>query len=152
MKTAIVGIGNSLMKDDGVGVHVARALADLPLPIGVEVIDAGTDPDVAFDVEHAERVIVVDAARGGEAPGTVYRFRHGVDVDPDGERRMCHEVGFLQTLRDIATTGCGPDVLIIGVEPEALEWGCELSPRVGASVPRVVEIVQQELEQGFRRD
>ncbi|MBU0596175.1 hydrogenase maturation protease, partial [Candidatus Bipolaricaulota bacterium] len=119
---------------------------------GVVVIDAGTDPDVAFDVERADRVIVVDAARGGEAPGTVYRLSQDADLALDEGRRACHDVGFLQTLRDIAAEGCGPEVVVIGVEPNVLEWGFDLSPIVGASVPRVVEIVQQEIRQGFRRD
>ena len=65
MRTAIVGIGNSLMQDEGVGVHVIRALADLSLPDGVALIDAGTSSDVAFDLGGYDRVIVVDAARGG---------------------------------------------------------------------------------------
>jgi hydrogenase maturation protease len=143
MRTTIVGVGNILMRDEGVGIHVARALADLPLPDGVEVIDAGTDPEVAFALEGVDRVIVVDATRGGEGPGTIYRFTEDVELDIDGGRRACHDVGFLQTLRKVARKA--PEVVILGVEPKEIDWGLDLSPVVGESVPRVVEIVQQEL-------
>jgi len=145
MRTAIVGVGNCLMKDDGVGVHVARALADLPLPKGIEVIDAGTDPDVAFELEGIDRVILVDATRGGEAPGTIYRFFEDVGADLNECRRACHDVGLLQTLRGIAAAGEGPEVVIIGIEPDDLDWGLDLSPVVLEAVPRAVAIVQQEL-------
>ena len=145
MRTTIVGVGNCLMKDDGVGVHVARALTDLPLPKGVKVIDAGTDPDVAFDLEGIDRVIVVDATRGGEAPGTIYRFSEDVGVDLNERRRACHDMGLLQTLRDIAAVGESPEVVVIGIEPDDLDWGLDLSSVVGKAVPRVVAIVQQEL-------
>ena len=59
MRTAIVGIGNSLMRDEGVGVHVVQALADLSLPDGVELIDAGTCSDVAFDLDGYDRVLQI---------------------------------------------------------------------------------------------
>jgi len=150
-KTAIVGVGNSLMMDDGIGVHVARALANAPLPDDAVVIDAGTDPDVAFDLEGVERVIVVDAARGGGAPGTVYRFGSPDRVEVETGRRACHDVGFLQTLRDIAATGEAPKIVVVGVEPETIAWGLDLSPIVEASIPRVVAIVRRELGRNERR-
>jgi len=150
-RTAIVGVGNSLMMDDGIGVHVARALANAPLPDDAVVIDAGTDPDVAFDLEGVERVIVVDAARCGGTPGTVYRLSPQDGMDSEDGRRACHDVGFLQTLRDIAATGEAPEIVLVGVEPEAIEWGLDLSPIVEASIPRVVEIVRRELGWNERR-
>ena len=143
MRTAIVGIGNSLMRDEGVGVHVVQALADLSLPDGVELIDAGTCSDVAFDLDGYDRVIVVDAARGGEDPGTIYRFTEETDFDAGDGLRTCHDVGLLQTLRE-AVRGTS-DVLILGVEPKEIDWGLDLSSVVRESVPRVVEIVKQEL-------
>ena len=142
MRTAIVGVGNGLMRDEGVGVHVALALAGTKLPEGVLVIDAGTDPDVAFDLDGFDRVIVVDAVLGGKAPGTVYRFGGEAERDAGG-RRASHDVGLLETLRKVA--GRTPEIVILGVEPEKIDWGLDLSPVVRRSVSRVVEIVRQEL-------
>jgi len=146
MRTVVVGVGNSLMKDEGVGVHVARALADTTLPAGVEVIDAGTDPDVAFDVVRFDRVIIVDAARGGQEPGTIYRFGGEGGLDVNERRQTCHDVGLLQTLRKAAQAT--PEIVIVGVEPKEIAWGLELSAIVRQSVPRVVRIVQHELRGG----
>ena len=143
MRTAIVGIGNSLMRDEGVGVHVIRALADLSLPDGVALIDAGTSSDVAFDLDDYDRVIVVDAARGGEDPGTIYRFTEDVEIDGGRGRQGCHDVRLLQTLREVVRGG--PEVLILGVEPSEIGWGLDLSSVVRESVSRVIEIVKQEL-------
>ena len=143
MRTAIVGVGNSLMRDEGVGVHVARALVDAHLPEGTRVIDAGTDPDVAFDLDGFDRVIVVDAVLGGEPPGTVYRFGNEVELDASGSHRACHDVGLLEILRKTARRR--PEVVILGVEPDEIDWGLDLSPVVRCSVHRVIEVVQQEL-------
>jgi hydrogenase maturation protease len=145
MQTAIVGIGNVLMKDEGVGVHVARALKDLSLPEDVAVIDAGTCSDVAFDLETADRVIVVDAAHGGDPPGTIYRLTEGVTRERGEGLRSTHNVDLLHTLRDCGFKGRTPEVIVIGIEPKAIDWGLDLSPTVAACLPRVVEIVQEEL-------
>lgn len=151
MRTAIVGVGNGLMRDEGIGVHVARALADAKLPEGILVVDAGTDPDVAFDLDGYERVIVVDAVLGGGAPGTVYRFGDEVEFDASGARRASHDVGLLETLRAFSLPGEDPEIVVIGVEPEKIDWGLDLSPIVEASIPRVVEIVRREIRRNDRR-
>jgi len=143
MRTAIVGVGNILMRDDGVGVHVARELTSLDLPESVEVTDAGTSPDAAFALTSADRIIVVDAARLGGSPGTVYRLT--VDDATGDKLRSCHDMGLIQTLRT-ASVAVPPKILILGVEPASVDWGLELTAEVAASVPRVIEIVQEELK------
>ncbi len=145
MRTAIVGIGNSLMKDEGVGIHVVRVLAGEPLPGDAVLIDAGTSSDVAFDLDGFDRVIVIDAVRGGGKPGTVYRFPQDIELDPGERSQAGHDVGLLETLHRATPPGEGPDVLILGVEPKEIDWGLDLSPAVRGAVPRVIEIVQQEL-------
>ena len=143
--TAIVGVGNILMADDGVGVHVARALREMPLPDGVRVLDAGTDPDAAYDVADATRVIVIDAARGEGAPGTIYRLPEDVAMSGIDAERTCHEIGLLQTLRDVRRSDNRSQTLVIGIEPKRIAWGLELSPEVAASLPRVMGIILDEL-------
>ena len=145
MKTAILGVGNILMKDDGVGVHVARALRDVRLPNDVVLIDAGTDPDVAYDVDHADRIIVIDAVHGDGPPGTIYRLPGmSGNASASGER-MCHDIGLLQTLR--IARSFEREILVIGVEPKEIECGLDLSSEVAARVPRVIELIRQEIEE-----
>jgi hydrogenase maturation protease len=74
MDTLIIGCGNLLRGDDGVGPFIIRKLWDLGLPDGVRVADGGTaGMDVAFKMRGADQVIIVDAARTGAEPGTLYR-------------------------------------------------------------------------------
>ena len=146
MQIVVVGIGNVLMKDEGVGVHVARALKDRSLPQDVEVIDAGTYSEVAFDLETAERVIVVDAVHGGGPPGTVYRFtEEEIALERTEGLRSTHSVDLLHTLRYCACNEHTPKIVVIGVEPEEINWGLDLSTEVAAVLPRIIEIVQEEL-------
>ena len=150
MRTAIVGVGNSLMKDDGVGVHAIRALQDEVLPEGTELIDAGTDPDVAFDLDDFDRIVLIDAAYGGERPGTVYRFPADTPLDEQGSRRRaCHDVGLLETLQRIARKSA--DVIVFGVEPSEIDWGLDLSSPVRKALPGLVEIIREEVGQQVRR-
>ena len=81
----ILGIGNILLSDEGVGVHVANELAKMDLPPDVTVVEGGTDGFRLLNIiTEADRLIVIDAVRGGSEPGSIYRF----DV---GEVRNCFE-------------------------------------------------------------
>ena len=73
MGKLVVGVGNVLLGDEGVGCHVAHALEELSLP-DVKVIDGGTCPDALQLVEGADKLVIVDAVKGGGMPGQVYRF------------------------------------------------------------------------------
>ena len=73
-RIVVVGVGNLLLKDEGVGVHVAQALQKVSSPVDFEVVDGGTSPDIFPLFEGVEKLIVVDAAMGGGQPGDIYRF------------------------------------------------------------------------------
>ena len=87
----VIGVGNTLRGDDGVGVRVAQALANHPLPEGVTVLDGGTEGlDLLFHLEEADRVILIDAAEMGQTPGEARVL--------DGERlEAATDVGFSST-------------------------------------------------------
>ena len=147
-RTVIVGVGNVLLKDEGIGVHVVRALQEMSLasPEGeVEVVDGGTSPD-AFDMaEGADRLIIVDAACGGGEPGTIYRFApDGLSEEPKLLTSL-HDLGLLDSLRMMESVGNPPrDTVIIGVEPAEVDWGLELTPTLRGKLPDVVRLVVEE--------
>jgi hydrogenase maturation protease len=143
MRTTIVGVGNTLMRDDGIGVHVIRELQRHEMPDGVDLADAGTSADAAYALTLADRVIILDAARLGGAPGTVYRLTP--EQATGAGIRSCHDMGLIETLRTV-TGETEPEIVIFGVEPEAIDWGEGLTTSVGACVPRVIEIVKRELK------
>jgi len=146
-KAVVIGIGNLILKDEGVGVHVVRELQQRDLPPGVEVMDGGTATmDLLGVIQEAEKVVVVDALRGGGQPGTVYRVSPA-DLSCEAERTLSlHQVGLLEVLEIAQHLGGHGEVVIIGVEPKEISWGMELTPDVQAKVPEIVEAVLNELQ------
>jgi len=149
----VLGIGNILLKDEGVGVHAvrdltARAERGRPtLPDDVELYDGGTfGIDLLDTIANRRKVIVIDAVRADAAPGTVLRFTAADLVRPGRPDLSLHQVGLFETLAMARQLGCAPEeVVIFGIVPMALEPGLELSPQVAAVVPRVVDLVLAEL-------
>jgi hydrogenase maturation protease len=143
----ILGVGNLLLSDEGVGVHVARKLMAMDFPPGVEVLEGGTD---GFALMHvllqADRIILVDAVRGGGAPGSIYRF----EIDdcppfPDIYKTSVHQVSILEVINLSGLIGSPPHTTVIGVEPNRLEMGMELSPQIEAKIPRVIQLIREEV-------
>lgn len=144
MKTLVLGIGNLLLGDEGLGVHAARALAGEQLPDAVTVIDAGTAIlDALPFIERADRVIVVDAVQAGEAPGTIYRF----PIDESCPSPLIGSMhGFdLSRLMSLACRSSIPNTVVFGVEPAVIEWSMELSPEVARVLPGLLDWIKREL-------
>ncbi len=145
-RVVVLGIGNELLKDDGIGVHVARELAGRTLTTPVEIIEAGTVPDCWQGDEPISRLVVIDAVYGGSEPGAIYRFSPE-DVDFEVRlNRSIHQLSFVDSLKLSEITGNKPEkTVIIGVEPKEVAWGTELSEELRARVPDVVDIVLEEI-------
>jgi len=140
----VVGIGNILLRDEGIGCHVAHALERVPLP-DVEVIDGGTCPDVLQVVEDADKLVIVDAVRGGGMPGQIYRFRPE-DIAMDQKRVVSvHDMSLINGLKLMQLWHNIGDTVIIGVEPRELSWGLELSPELQEKMPQIIDAILGEL-------
>ena len=149
MRTAILGVGNLLMKDEGIGVHVAHACEQLCLPENVEVIDGGTSIELASLVEGFDRLIVVDAALAGGKPGQIYRFALEEIDQGNSPLLSSHEFGIAQALGASAIAGNEPErIVIVGVEPKEIDWGLELSPELENRIPEIIRGVLREIEPG----
>ena len=148
-KIAIIGIGNLVMGDDGVGIHVVEALGREDLPPHVGVFDCATRAfDVLESIDGTEKAVIVDACKRNNAPGTIYRFR----LDPAGDvadesfNLSLHDINFTDALRAGREIYRLPhDIVIIGVEPGLLDWGTELSEGVKSALPRIIEAVRAEV-------
>jgi hydrogenase maturation protease len=142
VRTIVLGIGNLLLGDEGVGVHAARALAAAGCPPGVEALDVGTAIlDALPAIEEADRLVVVDAMRAGGAPGTVYRL-DGPDLERNGCIASLH--GFdLPRVLALTRRRTAPEVVVFGVEPELIDWSLELSAPVAASLPALLAAVRE---------
>ena len=148
-KVAVVGAGNLLLKDEGVGVHAIRALEGLvPAQEGIQIVDGGTSPDILGFLSPPDKLVIVDAARGGGKPGTIYRF--GPEEMSEGQSvTSLHEFNLGTALKTMKYRGVEPgQVVIIGIEPEEIDWGLELSSTLKREMPRLLEVVLKEIGLG----
>jgi hydrogenase maturation protease len=145
----VVGIGNAIQMDDGVGVHVLHALERRELPPGVELLDGGTmGIELLPWLEGREKVIFIDAVDAQEKPGTVFRFApDAVDYDMIPKASV-HEIGLVDAMQMAALTGRAPrEAVVFGVQPAHIDWGEELSEELGPVVERVAELVVKEIQE-----
>jgi hydrogenase maturation protease len=153
-RIVVLGIGNTLMSDDGVGIHVIRDLQDRQraqlLPEGdIELLDGGTLGFLLFDrLSGADGLVVVDAANLGEAAGAV-RVIVGTEIARflDEKRSLSvHEVGLLDLLQMMTLGGQAPRLsAMVGIQPSLIDWGTEVSPAVAAGIPHASQAVTQVL-------
>ena len=143
----ILGVGNILLSDEGVGVRVIEVMKGMILPDDVELLDGGTALMTLLDsLGNREKVIIIDAVKGGNKPGTLYRFTPAEIGTKKHMLASLHEIGLLEALAMDEFLGSAPhNVTIYGIEPKELSWGLELSPEVAAMIPRVIERVLSEL-------
>jgi hydrogenase maturation protease len=150
-KIVILGIGNILLSDEGVGVHVANELAKMDLPPDVSVVEGGTDGFRLLNViTEADRLIIVDALKGGAEPGSIYRFDVGdVKSCPSGFKTSVHQIGILEVIDLSGLIGKTPHTTVIGIEPKSLEMTMELSPEVREKVPKIIDLVLDEVKRSI---
>jgi len=111
----------------------------------VEVVDGGTSPGALDSAEGVDKLIIVDAARGGGEPGTIYRFAPDEVSGKPKFLASLHDLGLLDSLRMMEAVGDPPrDTVIIGVEPAEVDWGLELTPALRGKLPDVVRLVVEE--------
>ncbi|MHC4474147.1 MAG: HyaD/HybD family hydrogenase maturation endopeptidase [Planctomycetota bacterium] len=147
-RIVVLGVGNLLLKDEGLGVHVVRRLTDMVLPPHVEVMDGGTGGlDLLDYIEGRDKVVIVDTVKGGQPPGTIYRMTPEDMEEQPKSRLSLHEIDVADLLKVADMLGVKrPEIVIIGVEPKDMESASlELSPEIEARVPRVIELVLKEI-------
>jgi hydrogenase maturation protease len=145
----VLGIGNILLSDEGVGVHVVNRFRDLfDVPDGVDCIDGGTmGLDLMPYFEGKTHAIVVDAVRGnGEQPGTILRFAGSTVMGLLGERISPHQIGLSDLLACTALDSHLPEhIVLLGIVPESLDTGLEMTPAVQGRLDDMVGLLRDEL-------
>jgi len=152
----ILGLGNILLQDEGVGVRVVEQLQRQYRISGmVQVLDGGTaSMSLAEHIRNRDHLIVVDAVRTGQAPGTVITLS-GDEVPAFFQSRVSpHQMGLADTLAVLDLMGEKPaEITVIGVEPKDLDVGLELSDLVSTRVDElVIRLVGKLLSLGFEVD
>ncbi len=147
--TLILGVGNPLRGDDGVGVlAVQRLLARPDLPAGVAVVDGGTAGLGLIPlIENYRRVVLVDAVLMGEPPGTVRRFAwHEARVAGHEQPLSLHQSDLADALALAEALGSLPPVIIVyGVQPQHTDWEQPLSEAVARALPALMDALLSEV-------
>jgi hydrogenase maturation protease len=150
MKTLVLGIGNTLLTDEGIGIHVLQALepelADWP---DVTLLDGGTlSFTLAGPIEDADALIVVDAAHIKTTPGE-WALLEGEEMDAflmSNRKSTVHEVG-LTDLRAIALlAGHWPEKrAMLAIRPDVIDWGEQPTPAVAAAIPSACAAIIEQI-------
>jgi hydrogenase maturation protease len=147
--TIILGLGNALRGDDGVGPAVIEWLDRQELPPGVETIDGGTSGlDIVSILMGRERAIIVDAANVRQAQGRWVRFTPDMaQFKNSGATLSLHSAGLAEALTlGAALNVLPPTIIIYGVQPQNLDWTSQLSDEVQAAVIEVGQAILRELK------
>lgn len=148
-RTLILGLGNPLRGDDGVGPRVVAELLRRGLPDGVEAVDGGTGGlDLLYLLEGRERAIIVDAALLGRNPGEFVRFTpEEAHLVESPVSLSSHTAGLADALALARALGRRlPEIIIYGVQPERMDWEEGLSPAVEAALPQIVTAILKEAQ------
>jgi hydrogenase maturation protease len=146
-KILILGVGNLLLRDDGFGVHVINSLQGTALPANVELLEAGTVSHQLIPLLHdIDHLIVIDVVEAGDAPGSLFRFSPDDMRFPIEQKASLHQISLIDVLNMAALTGRKPKTVIIGVQPKDVSsWSMELNDELVAVIPRVKELIFEEL-------
>jgi hydrogenase maturation protease len=145
----IMGVGNILFTDEGVGVRVLEMLIEqYDFPPNVKMVDGGVlGMNLLGTISEADQLIVIDAVRNGQEPGTLYRLE-GEDIPQRVlAKNSLHQVDLLEALTFCEALDKHPETLIIGIEPRDIKTvGLEMTPIVVGKMQAMVEMVILELE------
>lgn len=150
-KIVVIGVGNLLLKDEGAGIHVLQALEKKNLPPGVQLFDGGVSGIGLLDFfQGASKALLIDAADMNRKPGTVLRFTpEDLRAQAQEIKFSVHDIGVAEVLELAKALGQSPEeVVIIGIQPKEIDWGTDLTPEVQASIPEVLQIIQEEITRG----
>jgi len=148
--TLVLGIGNTLLTDEGVGIHVIDYLLEhYPHEPGVTYLDGGTlSFTLAGPIAEHDNLIVVDAARLGQPPGST-QVLVGDEMDRylSGNRQSVHEVGLTDLLDIARLSETFPDKrALVGIQPDSLDWGdrpsASVQPAIAVAAEAVIQLQQ----------
>ena len=147
-KILVLGVGNLICRDEGLGVHVIKELLDeYEFPSSVELMDGGTlGINLMGKLTSCDILVVVDAVLGGHEPGSIYHLINNDLRKSKAFRDSMHQTDLVDTLMLCELAGKKPDCVVIGMEPQ--NWqdlGSELSPKIRERLPLLKAMVIEEL-------
>ncbi|MCF8261136.1 MAG: HyaD/HybD family hydrogenase maturation endopeptidase [Melioribacteraceae bacterium] len=151
-KILIVGVGNSIQMDDGVGIHTINELKKYDLPRNVKLFDGGTlGVDLMPWLEGNDHVIFIDSVDANENPGTIFKFKPDDINYESAPKTSVHQIGLIEAIQMIKLIGKAPsEITIFGIQPKTIDWGENLTEPVENSIPKVIKHVLAEIENSLK--
>ena len=146
-KILVLGIGNYLMADEGVGVHVAAALLQRQLPPQVDVLDGGTGGFHLLEyLQSYDHIIMIDATLDDQPPGTIRLIKPRFAADFP-KAMSTHDIGLKDLVGALQLLGAAPDIQLYVISiPSVQEQGVELTPMIKRKVPELMQMVLRHID------
>ena len=150
----ILGLGNVLLGDEGVGIHIINGLKKKLLPDCVIIIDGGTMGLSLIDtISGFQEALVVDAVRGGNLPDLRFFSLKEIISETEGTGLTLHEVGFNNVLKLMDALGMKiPDITILGIRIDKISPGIGLSNQCRTVVSRAVTMIMEKINEYRRKN
>ncbi len=147
-KIVVIGIGNLLLMDEGVGVHTINELEKHGLSQGVEIYDGGTGGFKLIDLmDGASKVIFIDAVDTGKVPGAITTFKsEDVHSVYHKKRYSLHDTDLLEVIKMTELLDNTPEIDIVGIQPKTINYGTTLSKELADSMPEIINTVLRRIE------
>ncbi len=148
-KIVVIGIGNLLLMDEGIGVHTINELEKHDLPESVKIYDGGTGGFKLIDLMHgATRVFFVDAVETGSEPGTVTIFSaEEVHSVYNKKKYSLHDTDLMEIIKMTEMLGNPPMIEIVGIQPKTINYGTTLSKELTDSMSNIINTVLRRIEE-----
>ncbi len=150
----ILGIGNTLRGDDGIGPHIIDELKKKNLPDSIQLFDIGSDAFSIIDhFEKEEPVLVIDCAQMGKEPGEIVKFDVKDENLPILDKAISiHGFGFADVYKMANSLYDNVQCIIIGVQPKSLEFNTGLSEEVKNKIPSIIKMVMEETNKHVKKN
>ncbi len=148
-KIVIIGIGNLLLMDEGIGVHTINELEKYDLPQNLEIYDGGTGGFKLIDLMHgASMVIFIDAVEAGKAPGAVIIFKsEDVHSIYHKKKYSLHDTDLLDVIKMAELLDNPPKIEIVGIQSKTINYGTTLSKELTDLMPNIINTVLRRIEE-----
>ncbi|MCP3943919.1 MAG: hydrogenase maturation protease [Desulfobacteraceae bacterium] len=148
-KLLVLGVGNILLMDEGIGVHAIyefwKEKQDWDETL-VDFIDGGTfTQDLFYLFEEYENILVLDIVRAGQTPGTIFSLEEDQLRKEEKQMLSLHDIDLLDSLGMARMRGYCPRLKVLGIEPDKIDWGMQLTPTLAAALPSFVSVARKHI-------
>ncbi len=150
-KLLVLGVGNTLLMDEGIGVHAIyefwKEKEDWDESL-VDFVDGGTfTQDIFYLFEEYEQILVLDIVRANHEPGTIYTLEEDQLRKDEKQMLSLHDIDLLDSLGMAGMRGHRPYLRVVGIEPEKIDWGMEMTPTLTKAFPGFLQVTRKHIKE-----